>query len=131
MITAIDSCVLLDVLINDPTHCRQSQQALEQASRQGRLIVGDQVVAEICPSCAGDPAGFLHAVSIDFVPNTLSSALSAGEYFRQYLANGGKRGRAIADFLVGTHALEHADRLLTRDKGFQRQYFSDLSVWYG
>lgn len=48
--------------------------------------------------------------------------------WRAYRASGGPRERVAADFLVGAHAQEHAERLLTRDRGFHRAAFSGLVI---
>jgi hypothetical protein len=46
----------------------------------------------------------------------------------KYLQRGGKRGRVVPDFLIGSHAQIHADALLARDYGFFRDYFKGLTV---
>ena len=129
MITAVDSSVLLDVLCDDPIYADGSLAALRMASSQGRLIVCECVVAEICPALGDSGTGeFLDDWHIDFVSSTRESALLAGEHFERYLKRGGKAGRVAADFLIGAHAQLNADRLLARDRGYFRDYFKSLKV---
>jgi predicted nucleic acid-binding protein len=39
-----------------------------------------------------------------------------------------KRLHVLADFIIGAHALIHADGILSRDLGIYKTYFSDLRV---
>ncbi len=132
MITAVDSSVILDVLTGDADHAALSLTALRKASLEGRLIIGESVVAEIRPAF-DEPAlfeEFLQDWGLEFVPSTLRSATHAGEMLKAMLARKKRReGRIAADFLIGAHAIEHADRLLARDRGYLREYFENLTVW--
>jgi predicted nucleic acid-binding protein len=129
VITAVDSSVLLDVLLGDAVHGAASEAALHRASTEGVLILGETVLEEIVPVLPGAEAPrWLADWQLKFVPSSQESALLAGEMFRAYLARGGKRGRVLADFLIGAHASVHAQRLLARDRGFFRDYFKQLTV---
>ena len=128
MRTAVDSSVLLDVIVNDARFADRSEAALRSAAAQGALILGECVLAEIRPAFEGDRiAEFLGDWNLEFVPSTRASALLAGEMFGRYLERRRKREpRVVADFLIGAHAQHSADRLLARDRGYYRDYFSDL-----
>lgn len=129
MATAIDSSVLLDVLLADAQHAESSELALRKAAEQGGLIVSETVVAEITPVLAGASIQeFLYDWQIQFVPSSVASAALAGEMFRVYLERGGKRGRIVPDFLIAAHAQVHADGLLARDRGYYRDYFCNLKL---
>ena len=132
MITAVDSSVILDVLTGDPGNASASLAALRKASREGRLIVSESVIAEVRPAFESNALleEFLGDWGLEFMPSTLRSSIRAGEMLRQMLARKKRQeGRILPDFLIGAHALEHADRLLARDRGFLRDYFTELALW--
>lgn len=129
MKTAVDSSVILDVITGDQSWADASEAALKEAISLGPLVVGECVVAEITPAFApGDLDAFLLDWKILFLPSTRECAAAAGEMYRSYLHRGGDRKRVLPDFLIGSHARHHTGRLLARDRGYYRDYFSGLTL---
>src|SRR3569623_1414209 len=131
MRTAIDSSVVLQVLVADTAHSDRSEAALRRCATVGGLIVGECVVAEISPACPGGESevrDLLRDWGVEFVPSTEESATLAGTMFATYLNRRSKSGprRVAPDFLIGAHAALLADRLLARDRGYFRDYFKRL-----
>lgn len=132
MITALDTSVALDILLPDEEFTGRSVEALRRARTEGQVIVCDLVVAEITPVLprTADFSKLALDWSLRYVPCGEEAAVLAGRWFRSYLQRGGKRGRIVADFVIGAHAKCHADRLLSRNAGFQRRFAPDLTIWY-
>lgn len=130
MISALDSSIVLDVLTANPRFSESSEALLRRAMAEGKLVIGECVLAEIAPAFndENELREFLADWQIEFVPSSLESVILAGRNFAEYLSRGGRAGRIVADFLIGAHAAFHADRLLARDRGYLRDYFSELTV---
>lgn len=130
MITAVDTNVLFDIFWEDAEFVEQSEAALRSCLREGRVVACEVVWAELAGAFPSDDAFRLamETLGVWFSPIGLEATLAAGNIWRAYRARGGTRDRLLADFLVHGHALHHADRLLTRDRGFERSHMPNLLI---
>ena len=131
MITAIDTNILLDILLPNDKFYDASESALQRAASEGSLAISDIVYAELCIhfDARRDCDAFLENTEIRVQALTKDAHFLAGRAWRQYRSNGGKRTRILADLLIGAHAQLQAARLLSRDRGFYRELFPTLEVW--
>ena len=131
MITAVDTSIILDILVDDPQFASVSEAALRRAAIEGKLIVCECVVAEVFPAIQNKErfGELIDDWQLEYSAISYESALLAGHHFSVYLSRGGDAKRVLPDFLVGAHAALAADRLLARDRGYLRDYFASLSLW--
>lgn len=154
MITAVDTNILLDVLVPDAPHSGESERALAEAAGAGALLISEPVYAELAAHFTEQQAldRFLTDTGIRLEPSGAQALHRAGRAWSDYLrrrpaalacpqcgasqevrcdqcgASIQPRQHVVADFLIGAHALVHSDRLLTRDRGYYATYFADLAL---
>lgn len=71
MITAVDTSVLLDVLLNDPKNAERSKLALRTAAREEAIMVCESCLAEIIPVLSADElVEFFSDSNLRFLPSS-------------------------------------------------------------
>lgn len=131
MITAIDTNILLDILIPNTEFLKSSGGALQESASAGSLLICDIVYAELCVHFAAQHEidTFLKDYDIGVQSLSRDAHFLASRASRTYRRQGGKRTRILTDFLIAAHAETHATRLLTRDRGFYRELFPSLKLF--
>jgi predicted nucleic acid-binding protein len=130
MITAVDTSVLIDVFGADLRFGARSAAAMRAGLNQGAVVACSIVWGETRSAFASEEefSRAMRAIGIEYSPMQEQAATLAGVTWKKYRAAGGKRDRVIGDFLIGAHAAKQCDRLLTRDRGYYKKYFSGLIV---
>ncbi len=130
MITAVDTNILLDIFLPDPVFGQSSLKSLETAYDQGALVICGVVYAELAPQFAERKLldTSLSKIGIEVIPINNDSSYLAGRLWTKYRKKNKSRDRIISDFLIGSFAKLQADRFLTRDRGFYRNYFDGLNI---
>jgi predicted nucleic acid-binding protein len=155
MITAVDTNIILDILIPDEPFSGSSKKLLDRHLSKGKLILSEVVFAELSSQFPTEQElkTFLTETGMRLVYSNEKSLYVAGARWAVYAKKSSKdrfscakcgkvfevtcprctaaltkRLHVLADFLIGAHALANADCLLSRDRGLYKSYFSDLKV---
>lgn len=154
MITAVDTNVLLDVLIPNAPRGDMSEHMLAEALGAGAVIISEAVYAELAAHFSDQNSldRFLGDTGLRLEHSQPEALAVAGQTWRRYAqrrpttyacprcrasqelrcgrcgATVSPRQHVLADFLIGAHASVHADRLLTRDRGYYATYFPNLAL---
>jgi predicted nucleic acid-binding protein len=126
----VDTCVLLDVVQDDPEWAEWSLAQLEQATGRGGLVINPVIYAEFSVWYEDMEAleRTLADFEIAFEALPREALFLAGKAFRQYRRRRGTRASVLPDFFIGAHAAVREIPVLTRDTARIRGYFPTVAL---
>ena len=126
----VDSNVLLDILTEDPTWGRWSEETLAHCADTGLLVINPIIYAEVSVRFdrIEDMDEALPPAVFQRVPLPWEAAFLAGKSFLAYRKRGGRKRSPLPDFYIGAHAAVAGMPLLTRDMARFRTSFPTVQL---
>ena len=156
MTAAVDTNILLDILLPDPQYRDTSRDCLKKGMKEGAIVICELVYSELSTffTKKRELDACLEDLNITLKSSTRDSLFKAGEAWKEYLKNRDpdiqctacgntmkvncnkcgqplSRRHILSDFIIGAHAKVLADTLITRDRGIYKGYFKDLTLNFG
>ena len=133
MAWVVDTCLLLDIGLDDPEFAEGSENLVLQMSSSG-VVISHVTFVELAPAFGGNMdalKNFLVGLGIDFeeiwdVSDTENAAAAWAEHILKRRSGSGLK-RPVADVLIGSFALRFEGLLTRNAKDFQK-LFPNLSV---
>jgi len=154
MTVAVDTNILLDLLLPDPKYLEYSLSLLNRYGKRHQLIISEVVYGELASQFTDEETlrDFLINTGISLVNSGLEALWKASRAWQNYTKTRShlfqcshcghsqqllceqcqhliiSRQHIMSDFLIGGHASFHAGSLLTRDRGYYQRYFPELHI---
>jgi len=133
MAWVVDTCLLLDIGLDDPEFAEGSENLVLQMSSSG-VVISPVTFVELAPAFGGNMdalKNFLVGLGIDFeeiwdVSDTENAAAAWAEHILKRRSGAGLK-RPVADVLIGSFALRFEGLLTRNAKDFQK-LFPNLRV---
>ena len=126
----VDTCVLLDVLQDDPQWATWSMAQMRAQAQLHALVINPVVYAELSAAFSTMEAldEALAQMQLAIQPIPKPALFLAGKAFLSYRRRGGTKTQVLPDFFIGAHAAVQGWPLLTRDPQRFRRAFSSLTL---
>jgi len=154
MISAVDTNILLDIIIPNQSFVKSSLEKLESTARKSKIVICEIVYSELASQFHNQTElnSFLSDTHIEIVWSNKESLFLASRLWLKYreqrpekiyCPDCGKQIHAVCshcgsqinlprrmlnDFIIGSHAITFADLFITRDLGFYKKYFSGIKI---
>ncbi|CAK8724798.1 PIN domain-containing protein [Candidatus Electrothrix laxa] len=126
----VDSCVLLDLLTDDPNWADWSEQALDRCSQTNTLYINSIVYTEVSIGFnrIEEVEQALQAVGVKVLEIPREALFLTGKIFLRYRKNKGTKNSPLPDFFIGAHAVVSGFDLITRDTAKFTTYYPNLNL---
>jgi predicted nucleic acid-binding protein len=128
----VDTNVLLDVVLDDPTWAEWSLRQLEMASLKGMLVINPVIYTELSMAFARieELESVLAEGGLALHELPREALFLAGKAFLEYRRRSRTtvRRNVLPDFFIGAHAAVHGIPILTRDVGRYASYFPTVTL---